>query len=177
MIGENVDEPDIHSDAIEIVITEADLEVAAEQSQNVSRFFANPEPKPLTPTALVETKCVKAGRKYYMVFEKRETNDWAIQYTIDDSLPTISGGAANITVENDLVSGQIDWSNLTKGRVKCPYCANSDVVKCGKCKRMSCHFGSQGSPFECGWCGNTGHVKGYIQTIDGTKGKGKVGKT
>ena len=60
----------------------------------------------------------------------------------------------------------IDLSNgLFAGRTyHCPVCGNKDIVRCGKCHRISCYDGK--GTFRCAFCGNSGKVSGTIQSVE-----------
>lgn len=61
---------------------------------------------------------------------------------------------------------KIDLSNglVTGGTYHCPVCGNKDIVRCGKCHRITCYDG-KGS-FKCAYCGNSGQVSGTMQSVD-----------
>lgn len=46
----------------------------------------------------------------------------------------------------------------------CPVCGNKDIVRCGKCKRITCYDGK--GYFTCAYCGNSGKVSGTMDSID-----------
>lgn len=59
--------------------------------------------------------------------------------------------------------------NLTNGlyvgrTYHCPVCGNKDIVRCGKCKRITCYDGK--GTFTCAYCGNSGKVSGTIDSIE-----------
>jgi hypothetical protein len=161
------DEPDI-------IVTAEDLDAAVRQTDQIASFFADPTPKPLPPTALVEAMCSKSRRKYHLLFEETGDDSWTLQMSLDELPATSSGTVSRSRVQSDLVSGPIDWSALSEGSAKCPYCSASSMAKCGRCGRLSCHpDGKQGSPFSCPWCGRKGTLGGRIKSLDGSRGKGK----
>jgi hypothetical protein len=51
---------------------------------------------------------------------------------------------------------------LTNTYPNCPYCESSNIIRCGKCGKVSCW---QEGDFTCGWCGNRGKVSGHIQSL------------
>lgn len=61
---------------------------------------------------------------------------------------------------------KIDLSNgLHVGRTyHCPVCGNKDIVRCGKCRRITCYDGK--GHFTCAYCGNSGKVSGTMDSID-----------
>ena len=155
-----------------IVISEADLTAAGQQSQQIQSFFDDPAPKPMKPTAVVEAKCGTKGRIYYIVFEKTGSNSWAVQGSIQD-LPAVSGtGPARSQVQSKMVSGSIDWTGL-KQAGRCPHCSARSIARCGSCNKVTCHpDGKQGSPFRCAWCSHSGVLRGRIKNLSGRAGKG-----
>ncbi len=60
----------------------------------------------------------------------------------------------------------IDLSNglFVGSTYHCPVCGNKDIVRCGKCHRITCYNG-KGS-FKCAYCGNSGQVSGVMQSVD-----------
>ena len=61
---------------------------------------------------------------------------------------------------------KIDLSNgLHIGRTyHCPVCGNKDIVRCGKCRRITCYDGK--GHFTCAYCGNSGKVSGTMDSIE-----------
>lgn len=61
---------------------------------------------------------------------------------------------------------KINLSNgLYAGRTyHCPVCGNKDIVRCGKCRRITCYDGK--GHFTCAYCGNSGKVSGTMDSID-----------
>lgn len=61
---------------------------------------------------------------------------------------------------------KIDLTNgLHVGRTyHCPVCGNKDIVRCGKCRRITCYDGK--GHFTCAYCGNSGKVSGTMDSID-----------
>lgn len=61
---------------------------------------------------------------------------------------------------------KINLSNgLYVGRTyHCPVCGNKDIVRCGKCRRITCYDGK--GHFTCAYCGNSGNVSGTMDSID-----------
>lgn len=79
-------------------------------------------------------------------------------YTDNTSISTGSGTKAGYK--------KIDLSNgLHVGRVyHCPVCGNKDIVRCGKCRRISCYDGK--GYFTCAYCGNSGKVSGTMDSVE-----------
>ena len=79
-------------------------------------------------------------------------------YTDDTSTNSRSGTKAGFK--------KIDLSNgLHVGRTyHCPVCGNKDIVRCGKCRRITCYDGK--GYFTCAYCGNSGKVSGTMDSID-----------
>ena len=46
----------------------------------------------------------------------------------------------------------------------CPACGNKDIVRCGKCHRITCY--DKSGLFQCGYCGNSGTVSGTMDSVD-----------
>lgn len=79
-------------------------------------------------------------------------------YTDDTSMGTRSGAKAGYK--------KINLSNgLHVGRTyHCPVCGNKDIVRCGKCRRITCYDGN--GYFTCAYCGNSGKVSGTMDSIE-----------
>lgn len=77
----------------------------------------------------------------------------------DDVSNGIGGGAKAGYKKINLTNG------LHVGRTyHCPVCGNKDIVRCGKCKRITCYDGK--GTFTCAYCGNSGKVSGTIDSIE-----------
>ncbi|MBL7258022.1 Com family DNA-binding transcriptional regulator [Paractinoplanes lichenicola] len=48
----------------------------------------------------------------------------------------------------------------------CAYCGSDGFVRCGRCHELSCHDTSW-EVFNCPRCGNSGPVRGHIDSISG----------
>ena len=46
----------------------------------------------------------------------------------------------------------------------CPVCGNKNIVRCGKCRRITCYDGK--GHFTCAYCGNSGKVSGTMDSIE-----------
>ena len=66
-----------------------------------------------------------------------------------------SKGLKTIDLSNGLVTGKT---------YHCPVCGNKDIVRCGKCHRITCYDGK--GTFRCAFCGNSGQVSGTMQSVD-----------
>lgn len=79
-------------------------------------------------------------------------------YETDVTNSTRSGSKAGFK-KIDLANG------LHVGRTyHCPVCGNKDIVRCGKCKRITCYDGK--GTFTCAYCGNSGKVSGTMDSIE-----------
>jgi hypothetical protein len=164
----------LNSDEPDIIITDEDLQQFDQQSKRIREFFSNPTPSPMAPVAIVEGICNKTRRKFAVLFEQSTKRDWKLVKFIDDSLSLEGQTPMGVSVQKELIKGNIDWSLLNQQLISCPYCKSTYVAKCGSCNRLSCHpDGQQGSQFHCPWCGSTSTLSGYIQTLDGSNRKGK----
>ena len=77
----------------------------------------------------------------------------------DDVSNGIGGGAQAGYKKINLTNG------LHVGRTyHCPVCGNKDIVRCGKCKRITCYDGK--GTFTCAYCGNSGKVSGTMDSIE-----------
>lgn len=66
-----------------------------------------------------------------------------------------SSGLKTLDLSNGLIAGRT---------YHCPVCGNKDIVRCGKCHRITCYDGK--GRFKCAYCGNSGQVSGTIQSIN-----------
>ena len=73
----------------------------------------------------------------------------------DCTLPNQGKGLKTIDLSAGLVTGRT---------YHCPICGNKDIVRCGKCHRITCYDGS--GTFKCAFCGNSGQVSGTMKSID-----------
>ena len=79
-------------------------------------------------------------------------------YTDDTSTNSRSGTKVGFK-KIDLANG------LHVGRTyHCPICGNKDIVRCGKCRHITCYDGK--GHFTCAYCGNSGKVSGTMDSID-----------
>lgn len=77
----------------------------------------------------------------------------------DDVSNGIGGGAKAGYKKINLTNG------LHVGRTyHCPVCGNKDIVRCGKCKHITCYDGK--GTFTCAYCGNSGKVSGTMESIE-----------
>jgi len=168
-------DPNASGDRPDIVITNADLDAVDQNAQRIGDFFTNPQPKPAEPTALVEAKCSRTGRDYYIVFEQTQTEPkvWVVRESRAGT-PTLSQTQApGAQPRVNMPSGNIDWSGFATDTGKCPHCSAYSIFLCG-CGKVSCHpDGLQGSPSICHWCGARGILSGAIQSLAGRSGKDK----
>jgi hypothetical protein len=164
-----------HQTEPEIIITEADMDEAARRTEQARNFFANPITRPI-PSVMVVCRCIQARQDYYLVFEQIGVRAWAVRRSTAHA-PSTVGSAPGQNIQTDLVSGSIDWTDLSNGKATCPHCQAVSVARCGSCRRLSCHpDGKQGSWFNCPWCGTTGRLTGTIRTLDAQPSKSKSDK-
>lgn len=79
-------------------------------------------------------------------------------YSVDVA-NSFGGGAKSEYKKINLTNG------LHVGRTyHCPVCGNKDIVRCGKCRRITCYDGK--GHFTCAYCGNSGKVSGTMDSID-----------
>jgi hypothetical protein len=163
---------------IEITITEEDLLAASNRQENANQWLSNPSLHGVVPSAMVEARCIKTKRKFFMLFEKIDDHAWNMVRFLDDSWsPSESGQAGGVAIQTNLVSGAINWYGNFEGKPECPYCGGKSFVQCGKCGKITCHVnGEQGSAFQCAWCGTQDYLQGYIKSLDGMNTKSKKGK-
>lgn len=105
----------------------------------------------------LEAKCVNCGKIFYPRYDLAADDCWVLTYG-QKELPAgqkAAGGAPRI--------------NITKMRTgpqyNCPWCGNTDYVKCGRCGKITCHD-SNTDRFTCAHCGNEGKIEGFISNED-----------
>ena len=111
----------------------------------------------------LEAKCVKSGNTFYPRYDLAADDYWVLTY-----------GEKTLPAGQDASGPQGPRFNIPRRRVgpqyKCPWCGNTDFVKCGRCGKITCHK-TNTSEFSCVHCGNSGKVSG---TISGDEMKGMV---
>ena len=70
------------------------------------------------------------------------------------------------TVGNSKGMKVIDLTNGldTSRTYHCPICGNKDIVRCGRCHRITCY--DKSGHFKCAHCGNSGKVSGTMKRIE-----------
>lgn len=106
----------------------------------------------------LEAKCVKFGEIFYPRYDLGADDSWVLTY-----------GQKNLPIgQKTSGDGELRF-NITKMRVgpqyKCPWCGNTDFVRCGKCGKITCHD-SRSDDFSCVHCGNSGKISGSISNDD-----------
>lgn len=106
----------------------------------------------------LEAKCGKSGKIFYPRYDLGADDCWVLTYG-QKELPrgTKANGSAGLSIK------------ISKRRVgpqyKCPWCGNTDFVRCGNCGRITCHDGKS-NKFHCEHCGNSGEISGVISGDD-----------
>lgn len=106
----------------------------------------------------LEVRCSETKKPFFARFDYAADDTWALTY-----------GVRNLPAGESVSSGssQQDISNLRVGpQYRCPDCGSVDFVRCGACGKQTCYKGT--GLFHCAYCGNSGEVKGTIDTIDVT---------
>lgn len=106
----------------------------------------------------LEAKCVKCGKVFYPRYDLGADDSWVLTYgqkelPLGQKVTGDSGPKFNIS------------SRRTGPQYKCPWCGNTDFVKCGNCGKITCHD-SNSESFSCAHCGNSGKVSGVISGDD-----------
>ena len=106
--------------------------------------------------------CEKTHKVFYARYDFAYDRVWVLTYGLKDKPIDTSGS----TLGDGVL--RIDLSNSRTGpQYKCPYCGNTEFVRCGKCKKLTCYSGK--GIFVCDHCGNKGEVNGTIDSLEGDK--------
>lgn len=107
-------------------------------------------------------KCVRTHNTFFARYDFAYDGVWVLSYGVKE-LPS------DCMVNGD--GGGLSRINLSGSRTgpqyRCPYCGNTDFVRCGKCKQLTCYSGS--GIFSCEYCGNSGEVSGTIDSLEGNR--------
>lgn len=111
---------------------------------------------------ILPVNCVRTHKIFYARYDFAYDGVWVLTYGLKD-IPSDTTGSSG--------SGSVSKIDLSKSRTgpqyKCPHCGNTEFVRCGKCKKLTCYSGS--GNFVCDHCGNTGEVSGTIDSLEGDK--------
>ncbi len=108
---------------------------------------------------ILPINCVTAHKIFYARYDYAYDGVWVLTYGLKN-MPSDRSGV----FESEM--SKIDISNSRVGpQYKCPYCGNTDFVRCGRCHKLTCYSG--GGKFTCDHCGNVGDVTGTIDTLEG----------
>ncbi len=88
-------------------------------------------------------------KKYMTIFDKYRSkkNDTSVQND-------------NIEIEKEI---NMEGGLFSSDSYSCPYCGNTDIVRCGQCGEVCCNARSS-KYFRCK-CGNSGKVAGNIKSL------------
>lgn len=103
--------------------------------------------------------CVSTHKTFYARYDFAYDGVWVLTYGLC-TMPVDTAGEG-------LGSGlsRIDLTNSRTGpQYKCPYCGNTDFVRCGSCRKLTCYSGE--GDFDCDHCGSRGEVTGHIESLD-----------
>lgn len=102
----------------------------------------------------LEAKCVKCGKTFYPRYDLAADDCWVLTY-----------GEKELPVGQQAVGSNGPNIKITKRRTgpqyKCPWCRNTDFVRCGRCGKITCHD-IKTDTFSCAHCGNNGKITGTI---------------
>ena len=106
--------------------------------------------------------CVNTHKEFFARYDYAYDGVWVLTYgvkAIPSDVSEYSGSGG---------SSRMDLSNSRTGpQYRCPYCGNREFVRCGRCRKLTCYSGK--GNFTCDHCGNTGEVKGTIDSLEGSK--------
>lgn len=106
----------------------------------------------------LEAKCVKTKQVFYPRYDLGADDSWVLTY-----------GQKDLPIGHQVTGGAGPGVQITRRRVgpqyKCPWCGNTDFVRCGRCGKITCHSVFDEN-FSCVHCGNAGKVNGVISGDD-----------
>ena len=111
----------------------------------------------------LEAKCKTSGKAFYPRYDFAADDYWVLTYG-EKTLP--AGERVSTSPSSQFTIGR----RRVGPQYKCPWCGNTDFVKCGGCGKITCNPISS-KEFSCAHCGRNGKITG---TISGTDMKGMV---
>lgn len=120
-------------------------------------------------TVFVPARCDKTKKDFYIRTDLNAEGKWVFTYGLKE-LPEqetlYSDGAAELQ--------ELDLSNgiKTGPQYKCPYCGNTDFVRCGRCQKQTCLAHGR-TDFHCAHCDIIGTLNGGIPSISGIESEGQ----
>lgn len=107
----------------------------------------------------LDAKCRTNKKNFYIRYDFAADGLWCQTYGLKELPPKSEGGGYSVG------GGQHDISEARVGpQYECPWCGNTNFVRCGKCQKLTCYDNS--GYFECAHCSNKGKVTGHIDNID-----------
>lgn len=106
----------------------------------------------------LEAKCLKTRKLFYPRYDLGADDYWVLTY-----------GEKTLPAGHSAAGAQGPRFNIPRRRVgpqyKCPWCGDTDFVRCGRCHNLTCHDAGS-KDFTCAHCGNTGKITGTISGDD-----------
>ena len=115
-------------------------------------------------TELMPAKCAVTGEDFDISIQRRNGKLMMLNGRKRHSLSDqsfVSTSSSSPKEEMKMMS--VEGGLYTEKTYHCPICGNKDIVRCGKCHRITCYDGS--GYFKCAYCGNSGKVSGTIQEV------------
>ena len=105
-------------------------------------------------------QCYKGGIRYSSGTQKWKTDDSSRRRSYKGNMSINTRGDTKVGFKKiELPRG------IHVGRTyHCPVCGNKNIVRCGKCRRITCYDGK--GHFTCAYCGNSGKVSGTMDSIE-----------
>lgn len=111
----------------------------------------------------LEARCVKTRQVFYPRYDLAADDCWVLTY-----------GQKDLPIGHRPTGGAGPGVKISRMRIgpqyKCPWCGNTDFVRCGACGKITCHDVNDEN-FSCVHCGRSGKVGGVIS---GDEMKGMV---
>lgn len=109
---------------------------------------------------ILPVKCTREHVTFYARYDFAFDGVWVLTY----GLKNIPMGAS---IGKGCISKISLYNSRTGPQYKCPYCGNTEFVRCGRCGKLTCYSGE--GEFVCDHCSNVGGVNGSIDSIEGER--------
>lgn len=112
----------------------------------------------LPNVVIVMARCAYSRQAFGIRFEEKRRHQW----TADWAFAIKEAAAKREGYDKGEIIGEFSLDGVYPG---CPHCGASHIVKCGVCGKAACWDGLH-STVTCPWCGSTGQIGGYIESLD-----------
>jgi predicted RNA-binding Zn-ribbon protein involved in translation (DUF1610 family) len=121
--------------------------------------------KRVTQAYFVRAYCSRCDKPFLIRLDRSADDILVMTYGVKDGDP--EGLAYG---EGNGVDQEVDFSNSRRGpQYKCPWCGNTEIVKCGNCHEITC-WEDNNLNFHCIRCGISDTISGHITSVKGDSG-------